>query len=145
MIKKRKKVSRHRGSHTHSRGAKKKARGKGHRGGIGMSGSGKRADQKKSLVLKLYGNKYFGKQKALRRGPVTELQVINLRDISLNFNSFVKKKIISEEKGTVTANFSGYKILGIGDLSHKITIKASAASKSAIDKVKKAGGNLIVE
>jgi len=49
--KKRTKVGRHRGSHTHGRGAKKKARGKGHRGGVGLSGTGKRADQKKSMMF----------------------------------------------------------------------------------------------
>ena len=47
---------------THGRGARKKAKGSGHRGGIGMAGSGKRADHKKTLITKLYGNKYFGKQ-----------------------------------------------------------------------------------
>ncbi|MBU0467250.1 MAG: hypothetical protein KKF39_06330 [Nanoarchaeota archaeon] len=47
MIKKRKKVSRARGTHTHGRGFKKKARGSGHRGGVGKEGTGKRADHKK--------------------------------------------------------------------------------------------------
>ena len=59
---KRKKVVKYRGSHTHGGGAKKKRRGAGHRGGRGMAGSGKRADQKKPTILKLYGNSYFGKK-----------------------------------------------------------------------------------
>jgi len=130
--KKRKKFSRLRGSHTHTRGAMKKARGKGHRGGVGMSGSGKRGDQKKSLILKLYGNKYFGKDKAIRKKMLPKLKVINLRDI----------QELSAGKSEI--NLKGYKVLSLGDLKNKITITASAASKSAIDKIKKAGGDIII-
>jgi ribosomal protein L15 len=42
-------------------GSKKKHKKAGHKGGVGMSGTGKRADQKKTLVLNLYGNKYIWK------------------------------------------------------------------------------------
>jgi len=70
------------GSHTHRRGAKKKARGKGHRGGKGMAGTGKRADQRKSLILKLYGNNYFGKSKTLRKKIVKKLKSINVDQLS---------------------------------------------------------------
>lgn len=62
MIIKRKKSERYRGSQTHGGGAKKKRRGAGNRGGRGMAGSGKRADQKKPTILKNYGNSYFGKR-----------------------------------------------------------------------------------
>ena len=111
MNKKRRKSSRHRGSHTHSRGAKKKARGSGHRGGKGMAGTGKRADQKKSLVLGK-GRKYFGKSKTLRRGKVAKkLKSINFEKISKNLQSFVKKGIAKESKGNFEINLKGYKIL----------------------------------
>ena len=40
------------GMGTHGGGARKKRKGSGHRGGKGMSGSGKRADHKKTLVTK---------------------------------------------------------------------------------------------
>ena len=133
-IKKRKKVSRMRGSHTHGRGFKKKARGSGHRGGVGKAGTGKRADQKKTLITKLYGHKYFGKDKTLRRGTVKKkLEIINLSDIS--------KK--TSEKGEIV--LKGYKVLSKGEIKSKLIIKALAASKSAIDKVKKAGGDIIIE
>ena len=62
MKSKRKKVNKYRGSQTHGGGAKKKRRGAGNRGGRGMAGSGKRADQKKPSILKEYGNRYFGKR-----------------------------------------------------------------------------------
>ena len=41
------------------------------------------------------------------------------------------------------ANLVGYKILGSGNISGKIKIIASAASKSAMEKVKKAGGEIV--
>lgn len=125
MTKKRKKVSRHRGSHTHARGFKKKARGKGHRGGIGLSGTGKRADHKKNLKLHP-----FGKNKTLRKKISTKLKVINLRQIADKF------------KGKTEINLEDYKILSEGEIKEKMIIKASAASKSAIDKVKKVGGDI---
>jgi large subunit ribosomal protein L15 len=61
-IKKKKKSKNFRGNTTHGHGARKKWKGSGHHGGVGMAGTGKRADQKKSLVIKLFGNNYFGKQ-----------------------------------------------------------------------------------
>ncbi|MDP1728874.1 MAG: 50S ribosomal protein L15, partial [archaeon] len=62
VVHKRQKSSRMRGAKTtHGFGAKKKHRGSGNRGGFGMAGSGKRADQKKPTIFKLYGSSYFGK------------------------------------------------------------------------------------
>ncbi|MFH1422267.1 MAG: uL15m family ribosomal protein [Planctomycetota bacterium] len=123
--KKRKKVSRMRGSHTHGRGFKKKARGSGHRGGVGLAGTGKRADHKKNIKLHP-----FGKSKTLRKKYSPRLKVINLRDIQKT-----KREI----------NLKGYKILSLGEVKEKLTITASAASSSAIDKVKKAGGDIIIK
>lgn len=125
--KKRRKFSRMRGSFTHGRGGKKKARGSGHRGGIGRAGSGKRADQKKDMI-----NMPFGKIRRRARKLVPKLKEMNLRDVQLKF----KDKEI---------NLKGYKILGVGEVTGKLKITASAASKSAIDKVKKAGGDIILE
>ena len=123
--KKRTKATRFRGTHTHGRGGKKKARGKGHRGGVGKAGSGKRADHKKNFKINMPG-----KEKKVRKIIAVKLKTINLRDISDKF------------RGKKEANLIGYKILSLGDLKEKITIKASAASKSAIDKIKKAGSDI---
>jgi large subunit ribosomal protein L15 len=142
-IKKRKKSTRYRGSQTHRRGNKKRTRGLGNQGGKGWSGTGKRGDQKKTLVIKLYGNEYFGKDKALRRGRVApKLKIINLSEITSNLDSFMKQGIAKEEKGKFQIDLTGYKILGNGSIG-KITIKASSASKQAIDKVKAVGGEII--
>jgi large subunit ribosomal protein L15 len=39
----------------------------------------------------------------------------------------------------------GYKILGNGELTRPLTIYASAFSKGALEKIKKAGGKAIVK
>jgi large subunit ribosomal protein L15 len=93
-LKKRKKSTRMHGHGmgTHGGGARKKRKGSGHRGGIGMAGSGKRADQKKTLVLKLYGNNYFGKQGITSRASAKRInKVMNLEDIQKNLDSLMKK------------------------------------------------------
>jgi len=133
-FKKRKKSSRMhgKGMGTHGGGARKKRKGSGHRGGKGMSGSGKRADHKKTLVTKLYGHKYFGKQGITSRGTKKDKRLkINVGDIQNKYKS-----------GEV--DLSNYKILGKGEIKDKFIIKAKEASKSAIEKVKKAGGEIIL-
>jgi len=143
-IKKRKKATRFRGTHTHGRGGKKKARGSGHRGGVGMAGSGKRGDQRKTLILNL-PEKYFGKDKALRRKIKFRPKTINLQNIEDNINSFVKKGIAKESKGLYELSLEEYKILGEGIVKNKMKIKAHSASESAINKVKNSGGEIIVK
>lgn len=140
---KRRKARRLRGSHTHARGFKKKARGSGHRGGYGMAGTGKRGDQKKTLVLTLFGNDYFGKDRTLRKGKqFPKLQVINVGDINHKIDSYVSQGKAKESSGSYTLDLTGYKILAEGTIDRKITITASSASKGAMDKVSKAGGSI---
>jgi len=133
--KKRKKASRYAGSQTHGRGAKERTRGSGNQGGKGWAGTGKRADQKKTLVIRLFGNNYFGKYKTLRRGtPPQKLKVINLSDIQFRALSLPTKE------GMI--DLEGYKILGEGELKQPLKIRASTASQSAIDKITSAKGTL---
>ncbi len=141
------KVRKMRGGGTHGWGARKKHKKSGHRGGVGMAGTGKRADQRKTLVLKLYGNNYFGKQgitsKSTRR---IKNEVINIRDIEKNLDSFIKKGIAKkmQEKNSFEINLSKSKVLGTGDVKNKLFIRAKAASTEAKEKIKKAGGVLSI-
>jgi len=48
---------------------------------------------------------------------------------------------VLREKGLVNGRWDGVKILGTGDLEKKVSVKASAASKSAVEKIQKAGGS----
>src|SRR3989304_5737328 len=141
---KRKKSTRYRGSQTHKRGHRKRTKGSGNKGGVGMSGS---ENQKKSMVINLYGIEYFGGDKTLRRGRVSpKLEVINLDDLIQRFDSLVKQGIAKQTKSGFDFNLSGYKILGgSGNLNAKIFVKASAASNSAIAQIKESGGSMELE
>lgn len=157
---KRKKSTRQHGRNmgTHGGGARKKNKGTGHRGGKGMSGSGKRADHKKTLITKLYGNDYFGKQGITSRGTERDKRLrINLGQIQSNPEIYghqgrtpkdSKEKSLQGAKKTSKGweiNLSNYKVLGTGEVKDKMIITCLEASKSAIEKVKKAGGEVIVK
>lgn len=129
LRKKRKKSSRMHGSHTHGRGFKKKGRGSGHRGGKGMAGTGKRADQRKTFILNM-DKKYFGK-KGLKPKP-KKYKIINVSDLEKISNG--KKEI----------NLNEYKILGDGKINSAFEVYAGSASKNAILKIEKAGGKVIL-
>jgi len=148
--KKRKKASRMhgRGAGTHGWGARKKHKKSGHRGGKGMAGTGKRADQKKTLVTKLYGHGYFGKKGITsKRTWRDKRQRINLEDIELNIDSYVKKGLAKNVGKAIEIDLSDYKILDTSSEytpKNKLIIKAKKASKSAIEKVKRAGGEILL-
>lgn len=145
MIKtrKRSKRTRLRGSRTAYWGNRKKHKGTGMRGGAGMAGTGKKSGQKITWVQKHFGNDYFGGE-GLKRKTI-KLQDINLRDIDKNLESLKKKGIAKEGKNGLEINLKGYKLLGEGDVKEKMTITAEKASESAIEKVQKAGGKVIVK
>jgi len=139
-IKKRKKVSRMHGHGmgTHGTGARKNKRKSGNKGGIGMAGTGKRADQKKTLITKLYGNNYFGKQGITSRGTKRDVRKrINIQDVELNLEKYGKKTAKGWE-----IILKNYKILGKGEVKNKLFITCLEASKTAIEKIKKAGGEI---
>ena len=115
LKKKRKKSSRMRGSVTHGIGGMKKARGSGHRGGFGMAGTGKRADQRKSFITNMK-DKYFG-GKSLNAKPrnyevinVSELEKMAnpnyLDDLFNKIDPEIKKNIKKLHKSYPYAHFS---------------------------------------
>ena len=131
------------GMGTHGWGARKKHKKSGHRGGSGMSGSGKRADHKKTLITKLYGSTYFGKKGITSRGTKKDKsKKINLREIELNLEVYIKKGIAKKTGDKFEINLKSHKILGTGNIKNKLIIAAKAASKSALEKVKKNGGEI---
>lgn len=134
-VHKRKKSSRIRGSKTFGWGFRQKHKGHGNKGGFGMTGTGKRADHKRQwakIIAKKAGAKsYFGKQGYTSRGTAKKkYDQINLEDILANFS------------GT-KIDLSSYKILGKG-VGFKAEITAKSASESAIEKMEKAGGKIIL-
>src|SRR3989344_4049566 len=146
-VKKRKKYSRMHGRKmgTAGHGARKQHRSTGNRGGRGMAGTGKRADHKKTLVTKLYGHSYFGKQGITSKKTERDKRKrINLQQIQDNIENFVKKEIAKKTSKGYEINLSDYKILGDGEIKEKLIIKAKEASKSALEKVREKGGEIIV-
>tara|TARA_Y100000296_G_scaffold73400_1_gene90862 strand:+ start:847 stop:1416 length:570 start_codon:yes stop_codon:yes gene_type:complete len=145
--KKRKKSSRMHGRAmgTHGYGARKKHKKSGHKGGKGMSGSGKRADHKKTLINKLHGGKYFGKQGITSKGTKRDKRNrINLQEIELNLKTYIKKSIAKKTKDGFEINLNNYKILGKGEIKNKLIIKANEFSKSAKNKVEAKEGEIIL-
>src|SRR3989344_6808204 len=141
-IKKRDKKSRIRGRKTCGYGARKKHRGKGSSGGKGMAGTGKRADQKKTLILRK-GVEYFGsKRKLLKKNKAFE--VINVGEINKNIEKYVKEGKAKKTGEGIEIDLKKLKILGTGEIDKKIIINAKAASKSAVEKIEKAGGKIIL-
>ncbi|MFH1331977.1 MAG: uL15 family ribosomal protein [archaeon] len=136
-----KKNKKMRGSHTHGWGSKKKHRGAGNRGGRGMAGTGKRADQKKPSILKEYGKEYFG-----RRGFVTptrkEDKTINLDYIEKHTDQLTAKGLITKENDYYIIDIKklGYdKLLGKGRIKNKYKVTGKV-SKTAAERIKQAGG-----
>jgi len=132
-----KKGHRQRGKTTYGYGSMKKNRGSGNRGVFGKAGTGKRADQKKPSILKQYGPSYFGKRGFNRpQSKVKKLKIINL--------NIIDQKAKKEGAGYIF-DASGYdKVLATGKLTKKIKITSKSFSNSALEKIKKAGGEAII-
>lgn len=139
----RKKNTRQRGHSTHGWGAKKKHRGKGHQGGAGMAGSGKRADSKKPSLWK---ERYFGKFGFVSKTPKVKVNSVNISYIEEHITQFVLQGLAKKENSVYSVELVklGFnKLLGDGSVSAKFKITTPYASKSAIEKVKEAGGEVI--
>ncbi len=145
MSHKRNKRSRLRGRRTCGWGSRKKHRGSGQRGGVGMAGTGKKAGQKINVVAKIPN--YFGKHgfKSLRIVQKKKPEAINLKNIEKSIDSYLKSGIAKKTKEGIEINLEGYKILGEGELKEKVIIKADSASKQALEKVKKSGSIIVFE
>jgi len=144
-VNKRSKNVRQRGHSTHGWGSKKKHRGKGHQGGAGMAGSGKRADSKKPSVWA--DAHYFGKHGFISKSRTPEMNTVNIGYIEIHINKYLEAKTIKSENGVYVVDLAslGYnKLLASGRVSMKFKISAPYASKSAIEKVKEAGGEVII-
>ncbi|MBP2115717.1 50S ribosomal protein L15 [Paenibacillus silagei] len=113
-----------------------KTSGRGHKGQNSRSGGGVRPG-------------FEGGQNPLyrrlpKRGFVNptrkEYAIVNLEDL----NSFAEGTEVTPEllleTGVVSNTKSGIKILGNGELSVKLTVKANKFSQSAVEKIEAAGG-----
>ncbi|MFA6888338.1 MAG: uL15 family ribosomal protein [Candidatus Woesearchaeota archaeon] len=139
---KRTKNSRQRGSKTYGWGAMKKHRGAGNKGGRGNAGSGKRSDCKKPSVWgikRFYGNFGFTPVK------IQNICACNIDMLEQHYHKLLKEGIIKEEKGIPTITLDALnidKLLSKGNTKRKWNITAKYASKTAVEKIKTAGGTV---
>ena len=81
------------------------------------------------------------KYKGFNRKFKKSVSAVNLETLEKYFNEGEVVNINSlKEKGIVKKNSEEVKILGKGDLKKKLTIEGINISKSAVEKIKEAGG-----
>ncbi len=143
-VKKRKKVTRLRGSRTHGWGLRH--RGSGQRGGAGFSGTGKKAGT--NLPSSWKAGIKLGKEGFKSKGIIKVANVISLKDLEDKIPAWLNEKKISAEKGFYVINLKGLgydKLLSTGRISKKVKVAVDYASKNAVEKLKSAGGEIVLK
>jgi large subunit ribosomal protein L15 len=143
VVRRRRKVRAQRGTRTYGRGCSKRGRGSGERGGTGLSGGHK---HKWSYILR-YMPDHFGKHGFTRPPEVQrEVRAVNVGEIDENLEELLKRGFAREESGkfVVDAGKLGFeKILGGGQVTHPLEVRAKEFSESAKRKLEEAGGKAI--
>ena len=127
----------------------RKRRGRGHGSGLGKSaGRGDKGAAQRSGFKK---RPWFegGQMSLARRLPMRgftnnfkkEFQIVNIDKISSLGLDNVDAKILFDN-GLIRSAYKPVKILGNGDISLKTNITATAFSKTAKEKIEKAGGSV---
>ncbi|MBR6772464.1 MAG: 50S ribosomal protein L15 [Clostridia bacterium] len=115
-----------------------KTAGKGHKGQNARSGGGVRPGFEggqmpisRRLPMKGFNNKNFA----------TVYAIVNVADL----NCFEDGAVVGVEElianGLVKKTYDGVKVLGNGELTKKLTVRAAAFSAGAEEKIKALGGN----
>lgn len=113
-----------------------KTAGKGHKGQNARSGGGVRIGFEGGQmpiarrIPKRGFNNIFG----------TEYAVVNVADLNVFEENTVVDVELLKAAGLVKKVCDGVKILGNGELTTKLTVKAAKFSKSAVEKIEKVGG-----
>ncbi len=144
-LNKRKKAIKFRGHHTHGYGSKKKHRGSGHQGGVGMAGTGKKADQKKTKIWK--DTKYFGRHGFSSKSKI-DIKYVNLFYIETHLDILIKNGVAKKEGDAYKIDLKDLKcnkLLGSGTITKKYHIITDYASASAVEKVQAAKGTVDVK
>jgi len=128
-----------------SKEAKRKGRGPG-------SGNGKTAGKGHKGQLARSGGKgpYFegGQLPMARRLPkrgfnnifAKEIAIINITDLNRFDDGSLVDETVLRQIGLVKGTNDGIKVLGNGDITKKLTVRLSAFSSSAKQKIEEAGG-----
>jgi large subunit ribosomal protein L15 len=106
----------------------KNARGKGDRGGVGKAGM-----RKHKFTYMTAKTPELIKTRGFKKWKPSKIKEITLRAIDLMLAA----------KSETTLEFKNYKVLSNGTLHKPVTIKATAFSANAMEKIKSAGGEAI--
>lgn len=140
MIRKKRKITKMRGSRTVGGGCSKKRRGAGHRGGRGKAGGHK---HHWSWIVK-YDPKYFGKYGFKRpKSSLTDPNPVNISYLDEKADQLLEKGLASTENDKLVIDVTklGYnKVLGQGRITKAMVIKAPQFSGSAEKKIQESGG-----
>lgn len=113
-----------------------KTSGKGHKGQNARSGGGVR--------IGFEGGQMPLTRRIPKRGFnnifAKKYSIVNVSDLSKFVDGTVVDTEMLKASGLIKKENDGVKVLGNGDLTSKITVKAAKFSKSAIEKIEKAGG-----
>ena len=120
-----------------------KTSGKGHKGQNARSGGGVKAGFEggnipliRKIPIRGFNNYNFRKV----------YSTVNVGDLEIfEPNTEITEELLYETRVIGRKQAYGLKVLGDGEISKPLTIKAKKATKSAIEKVKKAGGKIIIE
>ncbi len=115
-----------------------KTAGKGHKGQKARAGRGMRAGFEGGQMPLQRRLPKRGFNNIFRK----EIVAVNVADLNARFEDGAVVDVESlKQAGLVKNSFDGIKILGNGELSKKLTVKADAFSESAKQKIEAAGGN----
>lgn len=131
------KTRRYRGSRNHGWGQVAQHRASGHKGGLGVSGQLK---HHYSSMLK-YDPKHFGHGSTRPPHPNITKKWASVRDLNDLYRIY---GVQDGDTHIIDLGKVGYeKLLGGGSVSKPYTIKIPASTKSADEKVKAAGGEVL--
>jgi len=117
-----------------------KTSGKGNKGLKARSGGGTKPGYE--------GGQMPLQRRVPKRGFVNifreEMAVVNVKDLNRFEEGSVVDEVELRREGLVKGSFIGIKLLGDGEVTRKLAVKVDRASKTAVAKVKAAGGTVEV-
>lgn len=120
-----------------------KTSGKGHKGQWARSGGGVKAGFEGGNIpmirkIPIRGFNNFNNRKVFSTVNVGDLEIFEP-------NTEITEELLYEYRVIGKRQPYGLKVLGDGEITKPLTIKAKKATKSAIEKVEKAGGKIVIE
>ena len=114
-----------------------KTSGKGHKGQNARSGGGVRPGFEGGQLPLFRRLPKRGFSNAMFK---VEYATINVSDLEKFEDGAVVTPELLKEMGIVKSQLAGIKVLGNGELTKKVTVKAAKFSKTAVEKIEKIGG-----